>query len=65
MAGGKEVLLAAAIARDEADRRYFLVRAETELELAQVSMCPHAVRCHYELGGHYFDLADNDKAFTE
>jgi hypothetical protein len=63
--GGSAAVLATTIAKDEADRAYFLARAEAELELAQASMDPDAVHCHYELAGLYLDLTYNGDAFAD
>ena len=49
--------------REQADRAYFLHRAEAELELAQKSRDEDAVRSHYQLAGLYLDLVYNDDAF--
>ena len=37
------------------DQDYYLARAERELELAQESDHPDAVRAHYLLAGYYLD----------
>jgi hypothetical protein len=37
------------------DQDYYLARAEQELELAQQSDHPEAVRVHYVLAGYYLD----------
>lgn len=58
-------LVAKRIDEDERDRRYFLERAEAELELAQRSLVPEAVRVHYELAGQYLDLVYNEEAFAQ
>lgn len=39
----------------EEDKRYFLRRAEAELEQAQRAEHPRAVRAHYHLANHYLD----------
>lgn len=39
----------------EDDKSYYLERAETQLELAQSSTHPDAVRAHYTLAGLYLD----------
>jgi hypothetical protein len=37
------------------DRRYYLRRAEAELDLAQRATHPAAVRAHYVIANHYLD----------
>ncbi len=39
------------------DRTYFYERAEQELAMAQQAAGPESSRAHYELAGHYLDLA--------
>jgi hypothetical protein len=41
------------------DLTYLERRAEEELELAQRSDCPGAVKAHYELAGLYLDRLHN------
>lgn len=65
MDGAGGALLARSFSREEADRDYFLARAEAELDCAQRSMNPGAVRSHYTLAGLYLDLVYNDEAFKE
>lgn len=65
MDGGNRALLEWPSGPDQIERQYFLARAEAELECAQRSMCPEAVRSHYALAGHYLDLVYNDEAFRQ
>ena len=44
------------------DRNYFLQRAEQELQIAQSSLIPAAVRVHYELANRYLDKAHGANA---
>lgn len=52
----------------EDDKEYFYKRAENELEMAQRTESPAALKAHYTLAGYYLDkvysddvaLADND-----
>lgn len=44
------------------DKRYFLERAEAELELAQQSGHPEAVAAHYQLAELYLDRVYGDAA---
>jgi hypothetical protein len=39
------------------DRNYYMQRAEEELEIAQQSQQPEAVKAHYTLAGFYLDRA--------
>ena len=39
------------------DRFYYIQRAEEELEIAQTSNEPAAVKAHYTLAGYYLDRA--------
>lgn len=41
------------------DRAYFLLRAETQVELARNAAHEKAAQAHYELAGHYWDRAFN------
>lgn len=43
------------------DREYFRQRAEVELEMAQNSTVPEAVKVHYDLAGYYLDRAYGDR----
>jgi hypothetical protein len=42
------------------DRAYFQIRAEREIELAQVAAHEDAVRSHYLLAGYYLDLVHHE-----
>ncbi|TMJ18225.1 MAG: hypothetical protein E6G94_00415 [Alphaproteobacteria bacterium] len=64
MDGGSGGMLVRSIDLEDADRSYFLKRAEAELEQAQTSSDPQAVRCHYELAGLYLDLVYNEEALS-
>lgn len=46
---------------DEDDKAYFYSRAEAELEQAQRSDCPPAVKAHYEMAERYLDLCADDE----
>ncbi|TFI57550.1 hypothetical protein E2493_14355 [Sphingomonas parva] len=50
-------------ARERSDKRYFVRRAEQELDRAQSSDHPGVVRSHYHMAALYLDLAYNDEAF--
>jgi hypothetical protein len=39
------------------DFSYYQMRAETEVELAQQSIHPRAVKAHYDLSAAYLELA--------
>ena len=43
---------------------YFLARAEAELQLAQTSTHPSAMRAHYLLAGHYLDRVYGEPSDT-
>ncbi|MFL0412762.1 hypothetical protein [uncultured Sphingomonas sp.] len=42
------------------DKEYFYKRAESELEMAQRTIVPEAVKAHYTLAGYYLDKVYND-----
>lgn len=42
------------------DKEYYYQRAETELEMAQRTEVPEAVKAHYTLAGYYLDKVYND-----
>jgi hypothetical protein len=42
------------------DKEYFYRRAESELEMAQRTEVPEAVKAHYTLAGYYLDKVYND-----
>ena len=46
------------------DSEYFERRAEAEIAAAQAATHAAVVRAHYELAGHYLDLAHNPDAHT-
>ena len=46
----------------ENDRDYFYRRAEIELEMAQRTEIPAAVKAHYMLAGYYLDKVYSDAA---
>ena len=47
------------------DRSYYETRAEAELEQAQQSSHPAAVKAHYLLAGLYLDLVHRELASAE
>lgn len=44
------------------DKEYYYRRAESELEMAQRTEVPEAVKAHYTLAGYYLDKVYNDDA---
>lgn len=42
------------------DKEYFYRRAESELEMAQRTIVPEAVKAHYTLAGYYLDKVYSD-----
>ena len=50
--------------RDD-DRSYYEMRAEAELEQAEHSLHPAAVKAHYLLAGLYLDLVHRELAPAE
>ena len=44
------------------DKDYYYRRAEYELEMAQRTEVPEAVKAHYTLAGYYLDKVYNDEA---
>ena len=44
------------------DKEYYYRRAESELEMAQRTEIPEAVKAHYTLAGYYLDKVYNDEA---
>jgi hypothetical protein len=42
------------------DKDYFYKRAENELEMAQRTAVPEAVKAHYTLAGYYLDKVYNE-----
>ncbi len=42
------------------DKEYYYRRAESELEMAQRTEIPEAVKAHYTLAGYYLDKVYND-----
>jgi hypothetical protein len=44
----------------EDDKDYFYKRAENELEMAQRTEVPEAVKAHYTLAGYYLDKVYSD-----
>jgi hypothetical protein len=44
------------------DKEYYYKRAESELEMAQRTEVPEAVKAHYTLAGYYLDKVYNDEA---
>jgi hypothetical protein len=44
------------------DKEYYYRRAESELEMAQRTEVPEAVKAHYTLAGYYLDKVYNDEA---
>lgn len=46
------------------DKEYYYKRAESELEMAQRTEVPEAVKAHYTLAGYYLDKVYNDEAST-
>lgn len=46
------------------DKEYYYKRAESELEMAQRTEVPAAVKAHYTLAGYYLDKVYNDEANT-
>ena len=42
------------------DKEYYYQRAESELEMAQRTEVPEAVKAHYTLAGYYLDKVYND-----
>jgi len=44
------------------DKEYYYRRAESELEMAQRTENPEAVKAHYTLAGYYLDKVYNDDA---
>lgn len=44
----------------EDDKDYFYKRAENELEMAQRTAVPEAVKAHYTLAGYYLDKVYNE-----
>jgi len=42
------------------DKEYYYQRAESELEMAQRTEIPEAVKAHYTLAGYYLDKVYND-----
>ncbi len=44
------------------DKEYYYRRAESELEMAQRTEIPEAVKAHYTLAGYYLDTVYNDEA---
>jgi hypothetical protein len=47
------------------DTEYYYQRAETELEMAQRSDDPSAVKVHYTLASHYLERIYRDKDCDE
>jgi hypothetical protein len=47
------------------DQDYYLARAEQELELAQQSEQPDAVRIHYLLAGYYLDRVYGEETVAD
>ena len=45
----------------EEDKEYFYKRAENELEMAQRTEVPEAVKAHYTLAGYYLDKVYTDE----
>ncbi|WBH15452.1 hypothetical protein [Sphingomonas radiodurans] len=45
----------------EDDKEYFYKRAESELEMAQRTIVPEAVKAHYTLAGYYLDKVYTDQ----
>lgn len=46
------------------DKDYFYRRAESELEMAQKTVIPEAVKAHYTLAGYYLDKVYCDQPAT-
>lgn len=44
------------------DKEYYYRRAESELEMAQRTEVPEAVKAHYTLAGYYLDKVYNEEA---
>ena len=55
MFSGSHPLLGSTSVTAGVEHDYFLARAEAELQLAQTSTHPSAMRAHYLLAGHYLD----------